>query len=170
MRRRAGVPTTLGCCSVALLVLRCTRRVGLLSSQVCLMFPINGELVPAIGGNCQLLLEDELSFADCKAESCSFLSKYLLGVFMCFHFCAGEEASLICAACDCTLRGTNVVFAVWVQKCLVWSVILFLWLTYGKCLLLTQIKAEDHLVCLVVLTQHPFADCKSKQALRRDGE
>lgn len=54
--------TTLRGCSVALLVLRCTRRTGLLSSQVPLVFPINDELVPAISNNCQLLLEDELSF------------------------------------------------------------------------------------------------------------
>lgn len=90
------------------------------------MFPINGELVPAIGDNCQLLLEDELSFADCKAESCSFLSKCSLGVFMCFHFCAGEKLSLICAACDCTLRCTNVVFTLWVHQCRnAWSDLLF---------------------------------------------
>lgn len=44
------------------------------------------------------------------------------------------------------------------QKCLC--------LTYEKFLIFTQSKAKACLFYLVVLTQHPFAGCKSKLALR----
>lgn len=154
-------------CSVALLVLRCICRIGLLSSQVSLVFPINDELVPARSNSCQLLLEGELSFADCKADRGRFLSRCLLGVFMCFHLRAGEKPSVVHAACKCPLRCTN---ALSTHQAETRAPICYscLCLTY-EFLLFPQMTAEAHLFCLVVLTQHRSAECKSKQVLGKDG-